>query len=330
MPPSFDPRCAPPLGLVPPVPIDPTGRAGPTRAQARGSRWRKVGPNAYVPAEVGTGSPEQRILEQSTWLPTGGAVTGWAALRLAGAAYFDGRHGTTRLPVPLAVGRRSGCRSHPHVRWSYELLAADDLVTVHEVRATRPVRALFDELRRPGLGRRAVVAADMALAAGVVTLEEMGRFTAAHTAWHRCGLAASALAWAAPGVRSPQETALRLHWVCDAGLPMPRVNQPLFTLDGTFICVADLFDAEAGLVLEYDGADHLDRARQIKDIAREERCRDVGLEYARFTSHDFRDIPALVHRCHAVRSRARFLRPDHREWTLAQPAWWRARRSPTF
>jgi hypothetical protein len=62
--------------------------------------------NAYVPASFDAELPEQRIVEQAVRL-RGGAVTGWAALRLAGAAYFDGLagDGRTRKPVPLAVGR---------------------------------------------------------------------------------------------------------------------------------------------------------------------------------------------------------------------------------
>ena len=50
-------------------------------------------------------------------LPAVGAVTGWAACRLHGAAFFDGLapDGVTPLPVPLAVGpvaasaRSTGC-----------------------------------------------------------------------------------------------------------------------------------------------------------------------------------------------------------------------------
>ena len=100
-----DPASCPPDGLVRPVPVDPTGRNGPTRGQANGFRWRRTSCGLFVPAMVDAGVPEQRILEQSMRL-TGGAVTGWASCRLHGAAFFDGlrRDGRTLIPVPLNCG----------------------------------------------------------------------------------------------------------------------------------------------------------------------------------------------------------------------------------
>jgi hypothetical protein len=43
-----------------------------------------------VPASVDGTLPEQRILEQSMRLRSGGAVTGWASCRMHGGAFFDG------------------------------------------------------------------------------------------------------------------------------------------------------------------------------------------------------------------------------------------------
>ncbi|QWZ08552.1 hypothetical protein KRR39_01370 [Nocardioides panacis] len=75
-----------------PVTLDPDGVSGPTRGAARGRAWRRSSHGLYVPASADDDLPEQRIVEQAARLPPGGAVTGWAACRLHGAAFFDGLH----------------------------------------------------------------------------------------------------------------------------------------------------------------------------------------------------------------------------------------------
>ena len=117
-------------------------------------------------------------------------------------------------------------------------------------------------------------------------------------------------------------------WTVDAGLSRPRENRELYDLDGTLISILDLFDEEAGLVGEYDGAVHLTLRRRVRDDAREEACRRVGLEYVRFTGPDVRDTGRVVRRLLAARSRALFLPAGERRWTLEQPdhrwagRWW--------
>jgi hypothetical protein len=318
----FQPTCPPARGLVRPVPVDPTGVAGPTRGQAQGPHWVRVAANAYLPATVDRSVPEQRILEKSVHLSPTGAVTGWAALRLARAAYFDGleRDGRTEIPVPLAVGHRSGRRTHPGTVLSYEPL--DRVQRLQGVPATVPSRALFDEMRRTGDWRDAVVAMDMAAAAELVSVRQMVQLHARNRRWRRASVVRRALAFASEHSRSPAESRLRLVWRVDAGLPEPMVNRELFGLDGRLICVADLLDPVAGLVVEYDGAEHRKARRHSKDVAREERCRALGLEYCKVTGPDMHSTRLVVDRLLATRSRARFLPPDQRRWTLTYPPRW--------
>lgn len=75
-----------------------------------------------MPIAVDAGVPEQRILEQAVRLPEGGAVTGWAALRMHRGAFFDGwaGNGAHRLAVPLAVGRHGRVRADDEVAVSRE------------------------------------------------------------------------------------------------------------------------------------------------------------------------------------------------------------------
>jgi hypothetical protein len=48
------------------------------------------------------------------------------------------------------------------------------------------------------------------------------------------------------------------------------VNQDVFGPDGRRLCIADLFDAEAGMVVEHDGAEHPKAVRHSRDVARED------------------------------------------------------------
>ncbi len=313
----FEPRCPPAAGLVVPVRVDPSGQGGPTKARAAGPRWRRVGPGLYVPAEVEAERPEQRALEAACLLPAGGAVTGWAALRLSGATYFDGRPGgRSPQPVALAMRPRRGQRRREGVRWSYEGFGPEDVVTLQGVSCLRPQRALVDEVRSLEHVRDRVVAIDMAVAAGVTSLSRVTAYLD-RVPLRGSGLVREALSSASEGSRSPAETRLRLVWTRDAGLPEPWVNRRLEDLDGHLICHPDLFDEEAGTVVEYDGEEHRSAARHDHDVRRQERCRRAGLEYVIVTSRDLHRRPALVERLRVARARSRFAPVGDRAWALA-------------
>jgi len=97
----WHPRCLPPTGLIAPVRRGVDDREGPTPGVLRGDGWRPTARGWHVPA-LTPASPEQRAFEVVVRLPPGGLVTGWAALRLAGAAYFEGLCGDRahRCPSP--------------------------------------------------------------------------------------------------------------------------------------------------------------------------------------------------------------------------------------
>lgn len=112
-----------------------------------------------------------------------------------------------------------------------------------------------------------------------------------------------------------------LVWVLDAGLEPPLCNREVFDLDGRLIGVPDLFDAEAGLVGEYQGEDHKDGERHRKDVEREECFRDHGLEYFELVGGDLAHRHVAVSRMLNARRRAKFLPPESRAWTLEPPPW---------
>lgn len=320
---KWDPICPMPRGLVRPVRLDPNGRHGPTRGQARGRRFRGLGGGWYVDASA-PDIPEQRVLEQAVKAPPEAVVTGWAALRLHRGGFFDGvmADGRTTMPVPLVVPRESKTRGTSEVTLSREPLAADEVTVVAGIRCTRPERAVFDEMRRTRELREAVVVADMAAAALITSAARVGRYWEAHRSWRRASLVEEALSLMSERSRSPQETRYRLIWVLDAGLPVPLVNQPIWDLSGTLLGFADLLDEEAGLVGEFDGADHRGAGRHTADLGRQETFERVELEVCRSTGLDLLRPDSVVSRVRFHRSRARWLPPEKRAWTLTPPPTW--------
>ena len=326
---QWQPTCPPPHRLVPPVRLDPSGAAGPTRGQARGRRWRRTAQGWYVPASVDGTLPEPRILEQAVRLPAGGAVTGWAGCRLWGGAFFDGRapDGQTLVPVPLVVGG-GNVRGDSAVRVMRDRLVPDEVVVRFGVPTTRVLRSLFDAMRTSDSLREAVVAMDMMAAAERVSVRRMVDYLRSRTGWRGAPLAAEALRWASEDSRSPNETRMRLVWRLDAALPAPLVNRPVFDRRGRLLGIVDLLDPAAGLVGEFDGADHRGARRHSDDVAREDVLRRHGLEVFRVTGPDLARPVRVARRMIEARNRSRWETEVDRRWTDEPPPWWE--KSPTL
>src|SRR4051794_40285483 len=218
------------VGLVDPMRLDPTGATGPTPAQARTRSWRRSSRGLYVPAGVDESVPEQRIVEAAAVLPAYGGVTGWAALRWLGASWMTGLApgGQTPLPVVL-VTAGDDIRPQPGIQISAERLNPRELTVHDELRMTIAVRSVSFEMRYAASVRAAVVAADMAMQADLVSLDEMWSFVSTLSGWTGVPRCREALALAHENSWSPRETShLRLIWVVDAGLPWPLCNVPVF------------------------------------------------------------------------------------------------------
>lgn len=306
------------------MPIDPAGIAGPTRGQAAGPKWRRTSQGCHVPTTVGADLPEQRILEQSVRLPAGGAVTGWASCRLSTANFFDGLKADrrTKMPIPLAIGTMRNIRGDAEATVSRERLDPSEVVIRYGIACTRERRALFDEMRRVRDWREAVVAMDMMAAARLVSIAQMREYCASHAAWKRVRQVSRALDFASERSRSPNETRMRLIWQVDAGFPRPLVNQPVFTLDGKLLGIPDILDPVAGVVGEFDGADHRGATRHSKDVGREDGFRRRGLEFFRVTGLDLPNRPLVVGRMESSRSRGRWVPEGQRQWTIVAPPGW--------
>lgn len=316
----WDPRCDFPR-VVTPVRVDPSGAKGPTKAQAAGPNWRRASKGLYVPSGTDSDLPEQRIIEVAQRLPRNGAVTGWAACRWAGANFLDGlaSDGVTFLPVPLIVGSHGQMARTTDAVLSYEALRGWESWMRRGIRVTRPEKAVYDEMRRQGDVREATVVLEAVLAARLTSLRRVRTYVEAHRRDRRNAIARDALDLASEHSISPQEVRLRLIAELDAGLPRLLVNCPIHSLEGRLLGVADLLDLEAGLVLEFDGADHRSARRHTADLRKDEAFRSRGLEVTRVSGTDLRRRDLVVRRIRAARARARFQPMSDRLW-VPRPA----------
>jgi len=312
------------MRLVRPVPVDPSGVRGPTRGQANGPNWRRTSYGYFVPSEVDSTIPEQRIMEQSVRLPEGGAVTGWGACRLWGANFLDGLAADRRtlIPVPLVVGPTGNIRRGAAISISRERFEPHEMAVLYGIPCSRRLRALFDEMRRVRDWREAVVTMDMMAAADQVSVRQMLGYAADRPSWNGIGQVRRALGFADENSRSPNETRMRLIWQVDAGFPRPLVNQHVWDLNGKLLGIADLLDPAAGVVGEFDGAHHRGARRHSADLNRESGFRDHDLGFFRVMGLDLQDTDLVVRRMQSAMSRAKWLPEGKRAWTIEPPSGW--------
>jgi hypothetical protein len=215
-------------------------------------------------------------------------------------------------------------RPDPRVLISRAQLAADERELIEGIWVATAERALFDEVRRHMSLRRAVADIEVAVAAGLISFTEFADYVARRNPWTGIGLARDAVALAGLGCWSRPEAGMALIWMLDAEIGRPLCNVPIFDRRDRLVAIVDLFDAEAGCVGEYQGADHKDGERHREDVAREQALRDVGLECFEVVGGDLADRDLVEKRMHAARGRSLFRSPADRLWTLDQPDWWPA------
>ena len=307
-------------GLVAPVRLDPTGRQGPTRGQARGRRWRTASPGRFVPVDVPL-TTGQRIVEAASSLHDGAAVTGWAALHWLGSPWFTGLagDGATALPVPVVTLRQ--LRPRPGILVSQEFMAPWEVQLVDGVPVTRPARSAGFEARRASTLVRAVTVLDMTAYSDLADLSEIGSYAAQLGPKTGIGQLRDALPLAEENAWSPMEVEMRELWR-GTGRVRPLCNVPIFDLEGRHVATSDLLDVEAGVVGEYEGEVHLVGARRAKDVAREGLLRRHGLEVVTMVAADRARPGDFFRRLDDAYRRAAHRRTDRRSWTTRQPNWW--------
>jgi hypothetical protein len=304
-----------------PVRRDRQGRTGPTPKGARGPLWRSAGRGDYVPARVER-TIDQRILEAAAVLPRYGGVTGWASLRWQRARWFEGlRDGVVERPVTL-VTAGTHIRPQPGIAVSTERLSPSDLISVDTVPCTSAVRSTWFEMRYAASPRDAAVTLSMAAYSDLVSIAELADYAYEHPGWTGAPMCRGAIPLAFENAWSPREVDVAIVWVLLADLPRPLLNHPIFDRAGRHLGTPDMVDPEAGVIVQYDGPDHLKLARRANDVLGEERYRTHGLECVTVLAPHLHDKSALAERFVRARARARSEAESTRSWTVELPAWW--------
>lgn len=292
-----------------------------SRKAAHSKAWRRTSLGRYVPVDADRGVVEQRVAEESGRLPAGGAVTGWAALRLHGANLLDGTSdGRTPLPVPLVVPAGKNIAADPGVIRRRARVPDADLTSVQGVPCTTPRRALLDAIDLAGDWREAVAVIDQALATDLVDRASFSEWIDGLTRIPGLRRARLCLPWAQRRTRSPKETAMRLIWHHDLALPAPLCNWPIADLEGASMGSPDLFSPELAVVGQYDGADHRTLRRQSRDAWLDDWAREMGLEVFRITGAEIHRPDVVAERIARTVERAQASqRPRTFQWHVDPP-----------
>jgi hypothetical protein len=287
--------------------------------ELRGPRWRQPFRGVHAPVVQDEGDPLQRIQDAAALVPPGGALAGWAAGHLLGAADLDGRgrSGHSQEKVVIAVPLACHPAPRPGVRFVRSALGDGDVVEIDGIRVTSAVRTCFDVARSSSV-EEGLVGADIMCRQVGLEPADVQEYAEQHPRMRGLPVARAALALADRRSRSSGESRLRYIWVVEAGLPRPQCNPYVLDGAGDVVAMPDVLDVEAGLAGEYDGAEHRSLRQHTADNAREEDLEGLGLEVVRATSLDVGPL--------RVRTVARIL--AGRERAVGQVRSWGWRPSP--
>ena len=264
--------------------LDEARRAGLTRRQLQGTKWRRIGPSTYRLADLGD-STHSRIAAALRSLPNGSVVAGRTAAWIHGTALGVDDEIEVNVPSESGISTRAG------VRVRRVELARADVVTVDGLPVTSPSRTIADLARTDDLVT-AVVACDSFLNRRLMTVKELAKAQARASTGPGSARLRRVVDLAEPKAQSPGETHLRLIIVL-AGLPRPIAQFEIRDFWHRFLARPDLAYPGARLALEYDGGIH---SQQLQDdLRRQDRILNAGWRVLRFTKADvFGDPEGVV------------------------------------
>lgn len=254
------------------------------------------------------------------------ALGGWAALRVQGNDWFDGRVGDDEeRDIDIHCLRGSQLRRRPGIGPLRGEIHPDEILCLEHYRVATIARAAYDEMRVARGLREAVVVLDMATSTthGLphATAAAVERVIGTHFKTRGMAQARKTLALGSTRSASPWETRTRLVAELDGGIRGLLVNVPVFDEFGKLLGVVDLLDEATGLVIESDGSHHREAENHAEDNRREEKLERARLTVCRVSSLDHADRYALAARMVAARRDA--ARERDRRWTTDPPDWWR-------
>jgi len=256
---------------------------GVTRSQLRGSAYRRMGAGIY--RWVGLEESRQvKLAALVRRLPAGAAFSGWTAAWLHGLDPRPRDPIEVTVPEPIGSSRRAGASIRRNA------LAATEIVLRSGLPTTSALRTVVDLGARDPI-TEAVVAADLALHAGVVTVTQLREYVAEHRGGKGIAQLRRVIDLAEPKAESAMETRLRMLLVL-AGLPRPEAQVSIEDDRGRVLGRPDLLYRAERLAIEYDGENH--HHRLVDDNHRQNRLLSSGLMMLRFTAADVYETPNAV------------------------------------
>jgi very-short-patch-repair endonuclease len=229
-------------------------------------------------------SPHMMLTAVAKRLPGGAAFSGRTAAWLHGLDVAPCDPIEVTIPPPTGIDRRGGASIRRAA------LDDDEIVRRRGLPTTSPLRTLVDLGGRDPL-MEGVVAADLILHAGLVTMDELRDYIAEHPGARGVARLRRVVDLAEPSSESAMETRLRMLLVL-ARLPRPEVQVSIHDDEGRFLGRPDLLYSRQQLAVEYDGGNHRDRL--VDDNRRQNGLVGAGYRLLRFTAADVYGTPDAV------------------------------------
>jgi hypothetical protein len=250
--------------------------------------WRFT---TWVVAGQGTGhshrvekDPLPMLIRFARRMPAGTAFSGYTA------AWLHGLDVAPCNPIEVTIPKRFGITRRAGAKVRRAGLAAGEIVVRKGLPATPAIRTVVELAGRTPL-TEAVVVADLALHATLVTLAQLRAYVAAHPRARGIARLRRVLDLVEPKTESAMETRLRMLLVL-AGLPRPAVQISIRDEQERWLGRPDMLYRAQRLAIEYDGGNHRDRL--IDDNRRQNRLIGADFRILRFTKADVYGSPESV------------------------------------
>lgn len=229
-------------------------------------------------------SPQVMLTAVARRLPAGAAFSGRTA------AWLHGLDVAPCDPIEVTIPEPGGTRRRAGTSVSRTALSAKEIVLRRDLPTTSALRTVVDLGGRNPL-TEGVVAADMFLHAGLVSMDKLRTYVAEHSRAKGIGRVRRVVDLAEPKAESAMESRLRMLLVL-AGLPRPDLQVSIYDNQDCFLGRPDLLYSKQRLAIEYDGGNHRDR--MVDDNRRQNGLVGAGFRLLRFTAADVYGTPALV------------------------------------
>jgi very-short-patch-repair endonuclease len=256
---------------------------GVTRRQLQGAGYRRLGSGIYRWVGLKE-SPQLMLTAVARRLPAGAAFSGRSAAWLHGLDVAPCDPIEVTIPDPSGGGRRAG------VSVRRTALDRDEIVRRRGLPTTSALRTVVDLGGRDPL-TEGVVAADMFLHAGLVSVAALRAYVAEHPRAKGIARLRRVVGLAEPKAESAMETRLRMLLVL-AGLPRPEVQVSIHDDQGRVLGRPDLLYRLQRLAIEYDGGNHRDR--MVDDNRRQNGLVGARFRLLRFTAADVYRTPETI------------------------------------